>query len=194
MGKVVVIEHLTLDGVMQSPGHADEDPRDGFTHGGWAARRQDPLMQQVMGRHMGENWALLAGRTTYVRFADFWPKQGDNPFTLALNQATKYVASTTLREPLTWQNSVLLEGDAAEGVARLKQKLEANLVVFGSGVLVRSLMRRQLVDDLVLLTHPLVLGTGRRLFEHPGDCAALQLVESTVTSNGVIVAVYTPQL
>lgn len=194
MGKVVVIEHLTLDGVMQSPGHADEDPRDGFTHGGWAARRQDPLMQQVMGRHMGENWALLAGRTTYVRFADFWPKQGDNPFTLALNQATKYVASTTLREPLTWQNSVLLEGDAAEAVARLKQQLEANLVVFGSGVLVRSLMRRQLVDDLVLLTHPLVLGTGRRLFEHPGDCAALQLVESTVTSNGVIVAVYTPQL
>lgn len=194
MGKVVVIEHLTLDGVMQSPGHADEDPRDGFTHGGWAARRQDPLMQQVMGRHMGENWALLAGRTTYVRFADFWPKQGDNPFTLALNQATKYVASTTLREPLTWQNSVLLEGDAAEGVARLKQELEANLVVFGSGVLVRSLMRRQLVDDLVLLTHPLVLGTGRRLFEHPGDGAALQLVESTVTSNGVIVAVYTPQL
>lgn len=194
MGKVVVIEHLTLDGVMQSPGHADEDPRDGFTHGGWAARRQDPLMQQVMGRHMGENWALLAGRTTYVRFADFWPKQGDNPFTLALNQATKYVASTTLREPLTWQNSVLLEGDAAEGVARLKEELEANLVVFGSGVLVRSLMRRQLVDDLVLLTHPLVLGTGRRLFEHPGDCAALQLVESTVTSNGVIVAVYTPQL
>lgn len=151
-------------------------------------------MQQVMGRHMGENWALLAGRTTYVRFADFWPKQGDNPFTLALNQATKYVASTTLREPLTWQNSVLLEGDAAEGVARLKEELEANLVVFGSGVLVRSLMRRQLVDDLVLLTHPLVLGTGRRLFEHPGDCAALQLVESTVTSNGVIVAVYTPQL
>lgn len=193
MGKVVVIEHLTLDGVMQSPGHADEDPRDGFTHGGWAARRQDPLMQQVMGRHMGENWALLAGRTTYVRFADFWPKQGDNPFTLALNQATKYVASTTLREPLTWQNSVLLEGDAAEGVARLKEELEANLVVFGSGVLVRSLMRRQLVDDLVLLTHPLVLGTGRRLFEHPGDGAALQLVESTVTSNGVIVAVYTPQ-
>lgn len=193
MGKVVVIEHLTLDGVMQSPGHADEDPRDGFTHGGWAARRQDPLMQQVMGRHMGENWALLAGRTTYVRFADFWPKQGDNPFTLALNQATKYVASTTLREPLTWQNSVLLEGDAAEGVARLKEELEANLVVFGSGVLVRSLMRRQLVDDLVLLTHPLVLGTGLRLFEHPGDGAALQLVESTVTSNGVIVAVYTPQ-
>lgn len=193
MGKVVVIEHLTLDGVMQSPGHADEDPRDGFTHGGWAARRQDPLMQQVMGRHMGENWALLAGRTTYVRFADFWPKQGDNPFTLALNQATKYVASTTLREPLTWRNSVLLEGDAAEGVARLKEKVEANLVVFGSGVLVRSLMRRQLVDDLVLLTHPLVLGTGLRLFEHPGDGAALQLVESTVTSNGVIVAVYTPQ-
>ena len=193
MGKVVVIEHLTLDGVMQSPGHTDEDPRDGFTHGGWAARRQDPLMQQVMGRHMGENWALLAGRTTYVRFADFWPKQGDNPFTLALNQATKYVASTTLREPLTWRNSVLLEGDAAEGVARLKEKVEANLVVFGSGVLVRSLMRRQLVDDLVLLTHPLVLGTGRRLFEHPCDCAALQLVESTVTSDGVIVAVYTPQ-
>jgi dihydrofolate reductase len=192
MGKVIVIEHLTLDGVMQSPGHADEDPRDGFTHGGWAAQRQDPLMQQVMGRHMGQNWALLAGRTTYVRFADFWPKQGDNPFTHALNQATKYVASNTLREPLGWDKSVLLEGDAADGVARLKRELEANLVVFGSGVLVRSLMQRGLVDEFVLLTHPLVLGTGRRLFEQPVDSAALELVESAVTGTGVIIGVYRP--
>jgi dihydrofolate reductase len=192
MGKVVVIEHLTLDGVMQSPGHADEDPRDGFGFGGWAASRQDPLMQQVMGSRMGEEWALLAGRTTYVRFADFWPKQGDNPFTLALNRARKYVASTTLHEPLGWQNSVLLEGDAADGVARLKRELEANLVVFGSGVLVRSLMQRKLVDEFVLLTHPLVLGTGRRLFEQPGDCAALELVESAVSGTGVIMGVYRP--
>lgn len=151
-------------------------------------------MQQVMGAHMTDNWCLLAGRTTYVRFADFWPKQGDNPFTVALNRATKYVASTTLREPLGWENSVLLEGDAADGVARLKRELEANLVVFGSGVLVRSLMQRKLVDEFVLLTHPLLLGSGRRLFEQPGDYATLQLVESTVTNSGVIVAVYKPQL
>jgi len=192
MGNVIVIEHLTLDGVMQSPGHADEDPRDGFGFGGWAASRQDARMQQVMGAHMGQDWALLAGRTTYVRFADFWPKQGDNPFTLALNQATKYVASTTLREPLGWQNSVLLEGDAADAVARLKRDVAANLVVFGSGVLVRSLMRHKLVDEFVLLTHPLVLGTGRRLFEQPGDCAALELVESAVTETGVSIGVYRP--
>jgi dihydrofolate reductase len=192
MGQVIVIEHLTLDGVMQSPGHPDEDPRDGFTHGGWASRRQDPTMQQVMGAHMGSAWALLVGRTTYVRFADYWPKQAPNPFTDALTRVRKYVASTTLGEPLAWENSVLLSGDAADGVARLKVDQAENLVVFGSGVLVRSLLQRNLVDKLILLIHPLVLGAGRRLFGDSGAMAEFQLTESTTTDTGVIIATYQP--
>jgi dihydrofolate reductase len=193
MGKVVVIEHLTLDGVMQAPGHPEEDPRDGFQHGGWASQRQDPAMQEVMGARMSSAWSLLAGRTTYERFADYWPKQERNPFTEALNSVQKYVASTTLSEPLPWQNSTLLQGDATHAVARLKEELDENLVVFGSGVLVRSLMPSDLVDELVLLTHPLVLGSGRRLFSTSGSkLSAFQLVDSATTATGVIMATYAP--
>lgn len=193
MGKVIVIEHLTLDGVMQAPGHPEEDPRDGFRHGGWATRGQDPAMQEVMGARMSGSWSLLAGRTTYERFADFWPKQEPNPFTEALNRVQKYVASTTLTEPLAWQNSVLLKGGAADAVAQLKQELDENLVVFGSGVLVRSLMPGNLVDELVLLIHPLVLGSGRRLFPGSGsDLSAFDLAGSAVTGTGVIIATYHP--
>jgi dihydrofolate reductase len=194
MGEVIVVEHLTLDGVMQAPGHAEEDPRDGFAYGGWGASRgQDPLLQQVIGTHMAGGWALLVGRTTYQRFADYWPTQVSNPISQALNRVRKYVASTTLREPLPWANSTLLEGDAAEAVARLKREVEENLVVFGSGVLVRSLMRRRLVDVFVLQIHPLVLGSGRRLFAESGaDALALRLVESVTTATGVIVATYRP--
>jgi dihydrofolate reductase len=189
MGKVIAIEHLTLDGVMQGPGGADEDTRDGFRHGGWAARRQDPKMQQAMGRHMAGPWSLLAGRTTYVQFADFWPKQAPNPFTDALTQATKYVASTTLAEPLPWENSVLLKGDATTAVARLKDERDENLIVMGSGVLVRSLLAHGLVDEFLLLIHPLVLGTGRRLFTDSDS--AFELTDSTTTDTGVIIGAYT---
>ena len=200
MGKVIVIEHLTLDGVMQAPGHPEEDPRDGFQHGGWAASRaQDPAMQQVMGAHMTSAWALLAGRTTYERFADYWPKQAGNPFTEALNRVQKYVASTTLTEPLGWQNSTLLPadasaaGDAADAVTKLKSELAENLVVFGSGVLVRSLMSHNLVDELVLMIHPLVVGSGRRLFSGSGsDLSTFQLVDSMTTGTGVIMTTYQP--
>jgi dihydrofolate reductase len=193
MGKVVVIEHLTLDGVMQSPGNPDEDPRDGFRYGGWANRAQDPAMQEVMGSRMSSNWSLLAGRTTYEQFADYWPKQEPNPFTEALNRVQKYVASTTLTEPLAWQNSTLLKGDATEAVAVLKEGLEENLVVFGSGVLVRSLMQRHLVDEFVLLIHPLVLGSGRRLFPDSGpDMTAFRLIDSTTTGTGVVMPIYQP--
>jgi dihydrofolate reductase len=193
MGKVIVIEHLTLDGVMQAPGHPDEDPRDGFQHGGWANRGQDPAMQEIMGARMSNAWSLLAGRTTYERFADYWPKQDPNPFTEALNRVRKYVASTTLTEPLPWQNSTLLTGDAADAVARLKEELNENLVVFGSGVLVRSLMPRNLVDEFVLLTHPLVLGSGGRLFPNSGsNLSAFHLVDSATTGTGVIIAIYQP--
>jgi dihydrofolate reductase len=191
MGKVIAIEHLTLDGVMQAPGHPDEDPRDGFEHGGWANERQDPAMQEAMGARMSSAWALLAGRTTYERFADYWPKQEPNPFTEALNRVQKYVASTTLTEPLPWQNSILLKGDAADAVPTLKGELDENLVVFGSGVLVRSLTSRDLVDEFLLLIHPIVLGSGRRLFADTGsDPSAFELVDSATTGTGVIIATY----
>lgn len=193
MGRVIAIEHVTLDGVMQAPGHPDEDRRDGFQHGGWASRRQDPAMQDVMGARMSSAWSLLAGRTTYEQFADYWPKQEPNPFTDAFNRVQKYVASSTLTEPLTWQNSTRLRGDAVDAVARLKAERDENLVVFGSGVLIRSLMPHHLVDELVLLTHPLVLGSGRRLFpESSSDRSTLELVESGTTETGVIIAIYQP--
>ncbi|TMR08284.1 dihydrofolate reductase [Nonomuraea turkmeniaca] len=193
MGKVIVIEHLTLDGVMQAPGHPDEDPRDGFAHGGWATRAQDPAMQEAMGARMSSAWSLLVGRTTYERFADYWPRQAPNPFTDALNRVRKYVASTTLTEPLPWQNSALLKGDAADAVAGLKEEVAENLVVFGSGVLVRSLLAAGLVDELLLLIHPLTLGSGRRLFPGTGTgLAAYRLADSATTGTGVLIAAYRP--
>jgi dihydrofolate reductase len=193
MGKVIVIEHLTLDGVMQAPGHLEEDPRDGFRHGGWANQNHDPAMQEVMGARMSSTWSLLAGRTTYERFADYWPKQSPNPYAEALTRVQKYVASTTLTEPLAWQNSTLLKGDAADAVSRLKEELPENLVVFGSGMLVRSLLARDLIDTFVLLIYPLVLGSGRRLFPDSGsDLSTFRLVDSTTTGTGVIIATYQP--
>ncbi|GAA1268288.1 deaminase reductase [Planotetraspora silvatica] len=192
MGEVIVIEHLTLDGVMQAPGHPDEDRRDDFRHGGWAAdRSQDPAMQEAMGARMSSTWSLLLGRTTYERFADYWPRQEPNPFTEALNRVQKYVASTTLTEPLPWQNSTLLKGDAADAVAVLKEELNENLVVFGSGRLVQSLLPRHLVDEYVLMIHPLVLGTGRLLFPGSGSAlSGLRLADSTTTETGVVIATY----
>ncbi|MFO7166399.1 MAG: dihydrofolate reductase family protein [Chloroflexota bacterium] len=190
MGKIVVLDHLTLDGVMQAPGRPDEDRRGGFAHGGWASPRGD-----VVGEVFGAIPAvagMLFGRRTYEDFYAFWPSQPDNPFTPLLNSTQKYVASTTLREPLPWVNSTLLAGDAAEAVAALKRRVEGTLLCMGSGALVQSLMRRNLVDTFVLLIHPLVLGTGRRLFAEGGPAAALRLVEARATASGVVMATYEP--
>jgi dihydrofolate reductase len=183
----VVFESLSLDGVMQAPGRPDEDRRDGFEHGGWATLYADPVMWQGM----GGGGSLLFGRRTYEDFASYWPNQTDSPFTEVLNSTRKYVASRTLKEPLPWSNSTLLEGDAAEAVAELRQEPGDDLLVLGSGELVRSLMPRQLVDEYVLLIHPLVLGSGRRLFPD-GVFAALQLVETVTTKTGVVIATYQP--
>ena len=190
MGKVVVIEHVTLDGVMQAPGRADEDQRDGFEHGGWAHTRVDEVMGRVMGEGMARGGALLFGRRTYEDFFSFWPTQTDNPYTDVLDNTLKYVASRTLKEPLPWRNSTLLHGDAAEAVAKLKEG--DDLGVLGSGQLVRSLMQRGLVDEFVLMTHPLVLGTGRRLFADGGAFAELRLTDTTTTATGVVIAKYQP--
>jgi len=194
MGKIIAIEHLTLDGVMQAPGRLDEDPRDGFRHGGWADRNQDPAMQEVMGAQMSDTWSLLAGRTTYEHFAGYWPTQSANPMADALTRAQKYVASTTLAEPLPWENSTLLKGDAVTAVGRLKEELPENLVVFGSGVLVRSLLPHDLIDTFVLVIHPLVVGSGRRLFPDSGSAlSAFRLVDSVTTGTGAIIATYSPK-
>jgi dihydrofolate reductase len=192
MSRVVVVNHLTLDGVMQAPGRPDEDRRGGFEHGGWSPPYGDAVMGSFMGARMGKGGAMLLGRRTYEDFAAFWPNQKDNPFTASLNDAQKYVASTTLREPLSWSNSTLLAGDAADAVARLKEQPGEDLVVLGSGALVQSLMRRNLVDEYVLTIHPLVLGSGRRLFPDGGPSAALRLVETQTTTTGVVIAVYQP--
>jgi dihydrofolate reductase len=189
MSKVVVITNLTLDGVMQAPGRPDEDTRGGFAHGGWATPYA--AMAQI-GESMASTGALLFGRRTYEDFYDVWPKRKDNPYTAVLENTPKYVASRTLKEPLPWKNSTLLKGDAAEAVAKLKKEPGGDLVILGSGELVQSLMRRNVVDVFLLLIHPLVLGAGRRLFPDGGSFSALKLMSSKTTSNGVVIATYQP--
>jgi dihydrofolate reductase len=192
MSDVTMFTSLTLDGVMQAPGRPDEDRRGGFAHGGWAQPYNDPVMASVAAEGMANSGSLLLGRRTYEDFYSFWPHQTDNPFTEVLDNARKYVASTTLAEPLPWRNSTLLKGDAAEAVAGLKQQPGKDLVVLGSGELSHSLMRRDLVDRYVLLIYPLVLGSGRRLFTDGGVFAALRLVHARTTTTGVVIATYEP--
>lgn len=188
MGKVTVICNLTLDGVMQAPGRADEDGRDGFAHGGWAT----PYAADAMGRLFagpgdGTPGAMLFGRRTYQDFADFWPKQPANPFTDHLNQVTKYVVSGTLDEPLPWPNSVLVSGDPAKEIAALKQ--DRNLTLLGSGALIRSLLPSGVIDEFKLLIHPIVLGHGRRLFDQGAE-ATLHFESAVGTTTGVVITSY----
>lgn len=190
MGKIVVINHLTLDGVMQAPGRVDEDRRGDFQYGGWASGNNDRVMGSILGERMAQGGPLLLGRRTYENFAAFWPKQADNPFTTALTNTQKYVASTTLQEPLPWSNSTLLNGNVAEAVANLKDQVDKDLVVMGSGKLVRSLMPHNLIDEYILMIHPLVLGTGQTLFTDSGLSATLQLVDAEATTTGVIITTY----
>lgn len=192
MSELVVIEHLTLDGVMQAPGRPDEDRRGGFQHGGWAVPNNDEVMGKVIAEGMAKDGSLLLGRRTYEDFHSFWPKQKDNPFTKVLDSVRKYVASTTLTEPLPWNNSVLIDGKIAEAVARLKEQPGGDLTVLGSGELVQALMQSKLVDRYVLMIHPLVLGSGRQLFPDDGLYSSLQLVDSVTTTKGVMIATYTP--
>jgi dihydrofolate reductase len=192
MAKLVVTNHVTLDGVMQSPGGRDEDTRGGFDRGGWAPPYADEVMGRFMGEGMAKGGALLWGRRTYEKMFAFWPKQtDDNPFTPLLNERQKYVASSTLTD-LEWQNATLLNGDVPAQVAELKQQPGGDIVILGSGELVRSLMPHGLVDQFVLTIHPLVLGTGIRLFPNDGPYAQLRLVHSEPTTTGVLIAVYEP--
>lgn len=194
MAKLTVVNHVTLDGVMQSPAAPDEDVRDGFEHGGWAIAGDDEVLAATMARRMaaggGGRWGgLLLGRRTYEHFYGVWPNRTDNPYTDVLNRTTKYVASRTLSDPLPWQNSVLLRGGAAQAVAELKQQPIGDLTILGSGELIGSLMAAELIDAYVLMIHPLVLGSGRRLFPE-GVGATLRLTDSVVTTTGVVIATY----
>ena len=193
MSTVRVVCNLTLDGVMQAPGRPDEDRRGGFTRGGWAVPYSSDAMGRVfegMGQQAGRSGAMLLGRRTFEDFAGFWPNQPDNPFTEALNRMQKYVASATLADPLPWVNSTVLAGDTAKAVAALKdEQPEQDLVILGSGELIRSLLPHGLIDEFTLLIHPLVLGAGRRLFAE-GSETALDLVDSVGTSTGVVLARY----
>ncbi|MEO8623974.1 MAG: dihydrofolate reductase family protein [bacterium] len=192
MGKIVANMNMTLDGVIQAPGRPDEDTRDGFRHGGWATPYFDAVMAQSAGEGMSKQFNLLFGRRTYEDFHSVWPKRTNNPFTDVLNRAQKYVVSNTLTEPLVWSNSTLLSGDAGATVARLKAESDTDLVILGSAKLVQSLMRHNLIDEYNLSIHPLVLGSGRRLFVDETAYATLTLVESKTSSTGVVMTTYRP--
>src|SRR5438874_11130799 len=186
LSKIVVIDHVTLDGVMQSPGRAEEDTRNGFTHGGWSSRNADDQVVSATYSRVEEGGGLqlLLGRRSYEGMLGYWNTQ-DSPFKEGLNNAPKYVASRTLEEPLSWPNSTLLRGDVADAVTGLKGRLSGDLTVMGSGELIRTLMRHNLIDEYLLMIHPLVLGNGRRLFADGSPPTSLRLIDNTGTSTGV---------
>ncbi len=194
MALITTFTHVTLDGVMQAPGRPDEDPRGGFAMGGWEGRYADEVMAGVAAEGMAGEGALLFGRRTYEDFFRVWPSMPQpNPFTDVLNRTQKYVASRTLQEPLPWENSTLLKGDAGDSVAELKGSTDPDLVVLGSGDLIQTLIGHDLVDRFLVLIHPLVLGSGRRLFPDGGAPATLRLVDEKRTTTGVLIATYEPE-
>jgi dihydrofolate reductase len=193
VARLVVFEGISLDGVMQSPARPDEDERGGFKQGGWGIPYADAVAQAEMGKRMGRRGALLLGRRTYEDFYQVWPNRPetkDNPYTAVLNKTQKYVVSRTLKEPLPWMNSTLLKGEAEDTVPKLKRELDGDLAVLGSGNLVQSLLKQNLVDELVLSIHPLTLGSGRKLFPEPGVFAKFRLAGSVPTTTGVVIADY----
>jgi dihydrofolate reductase len=194
MAKLVVVEMLSLDGVMQAPGGPDEDRSSGFEHGGWAMPYFDQVAGEEAGKSMAATGAFLFGRKTYEIMAAYWPNHPDDDiFSNVLNSLPKYVASTTLDEPLAWSGSTLLKGDVAEAVAALKEEQVGNIVVLGSGQLARTLMEHDLVDEYGLTIHPLLLGPGKRLFDEAGAMRPMRLVDSKISTTGVILATYRPE-
>ncbi len=192
MRKLSVTENISLDGVMQAPAMPDEDTRGGFTRGGWANAYTDQVMIDYMTAGAGGDGCLLLGRMTYQTMAANWPHMpADNPFTNWINAMPKYVTSTTLTPPLEW-NATLLEGDVADAVAAVKDSDGPDLNVLGSGVLVQTLRAHGLIDEYLISIYPLLLGSGTRLFPN-GSTADLDLVDSTTTTTGVIIARFRPK-
>ncbi len=191
MRKLIVTTFMTLDGVMQAPGGPGEDDDGGFAFGGWSVNYWDEMMGLAMGDLMGRPFDLVLGRRTYDIFAAYWPKAPEEAGAKPLNDATKYVASRG-SPTLEWSNSVLIEGDAAEGVAALKQEDGPELQVHGSGNLIQTLMRHGLVDQYRLWVFPLVIGSGKRLFADGTVPTTLKLVDSKVSTTGVVIGTYEP--
>lgn len=191
MRKLIVSTFLTLDGVMQAPGGPGEDDSGGFQHGGWSVNYWDDQMGQVMETTMSVPFDLILGRRTYDIFAAFWPDAPEEAGSKPLNDATKYVASRS-RPALSWDRSVLIEGDAAEAVAALKQGDGPELQVHGSADLIQTLLRHNLVDEYRLWVFPVVIGSGKRLFAEGAIPSGLRLVDSVVSSTGVVIGTYEP--
>jgi dihydrofolate reductase len=187
--KVIASEFLALDGVMEDPGGAE-----GSEYGGWSFAYFNEQLGQVIGEGFAASDAMLMGRTTYEAWAAFWPQQDpeENPDAALINGVRKYVVSKTLKEPLDWQNSTLISGDVAEEISELKRQPGKDIVISGSGALVRSLLKEGLIDELRLLVHPVVVGGGKRLFEEGGERIALELVDFRTFSTGVVYLTYRP--
>jgi dihydrofolate reductase len=191
MRELIVNTFLTLDGVMQAPGGPEEDDSGGFTYGGWSVNYWDEQMRQVMTEAMSTPFDLVLGRRTYDIFAAYWPHAPEEAGAKPLNDATKYVVSRN-RPTLEWEKSVLIEGDAAEGLAALKKEDGPELQVHGSGNLIQTLMRYNLVDRYRLWVFPLVIGSGKRLFSDGTIPSGLKLVDSQVSTTGVVIGTYEP--
>ena len=187
MRKVIVLEHISLDGVIQAPGGPDEDPSGGFAYGGWIAPYTDAVLGTALRRQMNKPFDLLLGRKTYAIWAPYWPQHGDAwP---GVNAATKYVASNTVTSG-EWQPSMFLDGDIGGKVAKIKQQQGPDLNVWGSSNLLQTLIKHDLVDVFWLMIYPITLGGGKRLLADGTIPAAFKVTESTVTANGVIVVNY----
>jgi dihydrofolate reductase len=191
MRELMVTTFLTLDGVMQAPGGPGEDDDGGFAHGGWSVNYWDDTMSQVMAGATSTPFAMVLGRRTYDILAAYWPNAPEEAGGKVLNDATKYVASRG-RPALPWSNSVLIEGDAADGIAALKREDGPQLQVHGSANLIQTLLRHNLVDRFRLWVFPVVVGSGKRLFADGTTPAGLKLVDSTVSSTGVMIGTYEP--
>ena len=188
MRELIVNTFVTLDGVMQAPGGPEEDPSEGFEHGGWSFGYWDEQMGAAMGEFMGKPFDLVLGRKTYEIFAAHWPHSQEDG-AAELNAATKHVASTTLTE-LSWQNSHLIEGDVVAGLRALKEQDGPELQVHGSARLLQTLIPAGIIDVFSVWTFPVVLGKGKRLFGDGAVPGGLELVSSSTSSTGVVMATY----
>ncbi len=189
MRDLAILTFLTLDGVMQAPGGPEEDPSGGFMHGGWARNCWDDVMEQVMGEAMAAPYDLLLGRKTYEGFAAHWPDAGNDPAANTLNNATKFVATSTLSK-LEWKNSVRITGDIAAEVSRLKDQDGPLLQVHGSWQLIQTLLSHGLIDEFRLWIFPVVVGSGKRLFGQGTVPTGLTLIKTDTCSTGAMMSIY----
>jgi dihydrofolate reductase len=189
MRKIIASTFVSLDGVMQAPGGPEEDPTGGFAYGGWSFNYWDGAMMEIIGKSMSDPFDLLLGRKTYEVFAAHWPYVANDPIADKFNATTKYVA-TSSTAPLSWKNSVAIRGDVAAGIAKLKQGEGPDLLIQGSSQLIQALLANELIDEFRIWTFPLVLGSGKRLFEDGAAAAAMKLVDSSTSSTGVTISTY----